>query len=282
MSENGRNGGRSYGYEPDEDDDEYYTYDATDEDDEGRRKPLMILAVVALIVVFSGVVFLAYRQGIKQGAQGTPPVIRADDTPVKVAPANPGGIEIPHQDKSVYDRISGNPLAKSDGEADVERLLPRAEEPMAVTPPSTPAPAPVNPPAAEAAPSAAPAPAGAPVQAAPVLQTPPVEAAPAQAAPVEAAPPAPQAAAPAASRSGGYVVQIAAFRDEASAQAEFRKLQRKFPDALGGLSADIQRADLGTKGIYYRLRVGYLDKSGADRVCAELKAKGQGCFVRAR
>ena len=94
----------------------------------------------------------------------------------------------------------------------------------------------------------------------------------------QSSPPAPSAQA----ASGGYVVQLAAFRDEDAARAAFRGLQGKHASLLGGLSADIQRADLGDKGIYYRLRAGYMDKTDAAELCAKLKAQGQGCLVRPR
>ena len=228
--------------------------------------PIVVLAIIALIVVFAGVVFLAYKQGLKQGAQGNPPVIRADGTPSKVAPANPGGLEIPHQDRAIYDRMSGS------GEPtppDTEHLLPKPEEPMAMREPAS---------AASVAPdTATPPPTQAPVQAAPVA---PVEMTPSTS---PAEPPAASAVTetpPAATTGpGGYVAQLASFRDEPSARAELKKLQKKFP-SLMGLSADIQKADLGAKGIYYRLRAGYLHKAGAQTLCTELKARGQACLVR--
>ncbi|MFZ2467160.1 MAG: hypothetical protein WAW54_02100, partial [Parvibaculum sedimenti] len=174
MSDSDR--GRGLSYEPDEEDDDYYTYDATDEEDEGRRRPLVLLAIIALVVVFAGVVFLAYKQGMKQGAQGNPPVIRADDSPTKVAPTNPGGIEIPHQDKTVYDRLSGG--EKSDVQGGAEHLLPSPEEPMAMKQPTPPA----APPATTAAPIAAtPAPTGnVAQQAVPSAVAPITQSAPAQ------------------------------------------------------------------------------------------------------
>ena len=94
----------------------------------------------------------------------------------------------------------------------------------------------------------------------------------------ETSPPAPGSQA----GSGGYVVQLAAFRDADAARTAFRKLQGKHASLLGGLSADIQRADLGDKGIYYRLRAGYMGKTDAAELCAKLKAQGQGCLVRPR
>ncbi|MCE9649326.1 MAG: SPOR domain-containing protein [Parvibaculum sp.] len=263
MSDGGRHE-PGYGYEPEEDD--YYTYDATDDEDEGRRRPIVVLAIVALIVVFAGVVFLAYKQGLKQGAQGNPPIIRADDSPSKVAPVNPGGMEIPHQDRSVYDRLSG---AGDNTQPDTEHLLPKAEEPMSMGEPAPATPsAPPPPSAVTEAPPVQPAPVG-PVEMTP--STPPTA--------TPSVPAAPEASPPAAATSGGYVAQLAAFRDEASARAELKKLQKKFP-ALTGLTADIQRADLGEKGIYYRLRAGYLDKTKAQALCADLKTQGQACLVR--
>lgn len=259
MSDDGRQE-PGYGYDAEEGD--YYTYDATDDEDEGRRRPIVVLAIIALIVVFAGVVFFAYKQGLKQGAQDNPPVIRADDSPSKVAPLNPGGMKIPHQDRSVYDRMSGS--GESDGLSDAEHLLPKAEEPMAMQP---------------AAPAVPPTPTDVqPAPVSPVETTPSVT--PALLTPTAPAAPQPQPAAKAATATaGGYVAQIAAFRDEASARTEFRNLQKKFPSLIG-MTADIQKADLGNKGIYYRLRAGYLDKSAAQTLCTELKAKGQACLVR--
>ena len=282
MSQGGRQEsgyGNGYGDDYTDQDEDYYTYDATDDEDEGRRRPLVILAIAALIVLFAGVVFLAYKQGLKQGALDNPPVIRADNAPLKVEPENPGGINIPHQDRSVYDRISGTDDSKT--EADTEHLLPSAEEPIQIAP----AQQPVTPPQASATTNA---PMSVPES---TSQTPPVTAPQTitvQPAPVTAAQPAPAQPAPTqlaptpskpVAASGGYVVQLAAFRDEPSAREAYAKLQGKYP-SLKGLSADIQKADLGVKGIYYRLRAGYLSKADATALCGDLANRKQPCIVR--
>tara|TARA_R110002124_G_scaffold29755_1_gene103230 strand:+ start:547 stop:1374 length:828 start_codon:yes stop_codon:yes gene_type:complete len=275
MSQGGRQEpGRGNGYGDDyaEDDDEYYTYDATDEEDEGRRRPIVILAIVALIVIFAVVVFLAYKQGLRQGALDNPPIIRADNSPTKEAPVNPGGMQIPHQDRDVYNRLSGSGEPEAD---DAEHLLPKAEEPLAMdTPPATQPP--ITVPVAPQAASVEPAPVSPVISSAPTNLAAPVNV------PKVAETVAPAAIAPvASSTAGGYVVQLAAFRDEPSARDAFRKLQGKYP-SLAALGADIQRADLGDKGIYYRLRAGYLSKADAQTLCGELEGKGQACFVRTK
>lgn len=113
------------------------------------------------------------------------------------------------------------------------------------------------------------------------------EPAPAQAA-VEAAPSvvasAPAASVPAASaRSGGYAVQVSSQRSRGDAQSSLAGIQRRYGSVLGDLEADIQEADLGAKGVYYRARLGgWATRAEAVGVCEQLKAAGGTCFVVAR
>ena len=132
--------------------DEMDTYDATDEDDEpAGRGWLMLIVVLAVLAALAGVVYFAYQQGREEGIRTAPPIVRADGGPEKVAPQEPGGMEIPHQDKEIFERINGDSTA-GDVEAGVERLLPPPEEPGTIpTAPAAPTPAP----AAEATPPAA-------------------------------------------------------------------------------------------------------------------------------
>lgn len=241
-------------------DEEYHTYDATDEEEERSRTPLLVAGVLVLLAAFGGVMFFAYQQGVKEGMRGAPPLIRADEGPAKVAPEDPGGIQIPHQDKRIYDRIAGN--EREDG---VERLLPSAEEPLPLPQADAPAPVTEAPRQTEQPAVAEPEPQPAPRQAesSPQVQQ-------------------PEPAAPAASQ-GAYVVQIAALRSEADAQGRFEALKGEHGDLLDAFQADIQRADLGERGVFYRLRIGFLkDKEAADRLCGQLKSRGVDCLVRAR
>jgi len=94
-----------------------------------------------------------------------------------------------------------------------------------------------------------------------------------------AATPAPAAAANAA--ASGYVVQFSSQRSEVDAQAYFRSLQEKFPSQLEGRTAIIRRADLGAKGIYYRVVTGPFASAGeADQFCGSLKAAGGKCIIQ--
>ena len=77
-------------------------------------------------------------------------------------------------------------------------------------------------------------------------------------------------------------VQLGARRSQTAALADFADLQQKYPSLLRGYKPLIQRADLGSKGVYYRLRVGPLDTKGnANRLCTRLKSAGlRDCLVR--
>jgi hypothetical protein len=86
---------------------------------------------------------------------------------------------------------------------------------------------------------------------------------------------------PAPSASGGYVVQISSQRSEADARASFKALQSKFPSSLSSRSPLIKRADLGSRGVYYRAMVGpFASSEEASHFCGGLKASGGQCVVQ--
>jgi len=120
-----------------------------------------------------------------------------------------------------------------------------------------------------AAPAPAPArPRPAPAQPAPLNKPPANETA-------SAAPVAPVAT------GGSYAVQVSSQRSEEEAQSSFRDLQAKYPDLLGGRTPIIRRADLGTKGIFFRAMVGpFTSADQATELCSNLKAAGGNCLVQ--
>ena len=84
----------------------------------------------------------------------------------------------------------------------------------------------------------------------------------------------------AASVAAGVQVQIYAARSEAGALAAWGRLSAEQKDLLDSLTPSVVKAELGEKGIFYRLRAGPLaDKDAAGRLCRLLKGRGHGCFV---
>jgi len=87
-------------------------------------------------------------------------------------------------------------------------------------------------------------------------------------------------AAPSVSR-GGYAVQVTSERSESNAQAALQALQAKYPNQLSGRQPIIRRADLGAKGIYYRVLVGpFASAEEAAGLCSKLRAAGGNCIVQ--
>jgi cell division protein FtsN len=120
-----------------------------------------------------------------------------------------------------------------------------------------------------------PAPVGGPATGAPRQLGAPI---PATSAPkVMATAPAPTA--PAKAAGGGYVLQIGAYKSQADADAAWKAYKAKHAALLSGYSDDVQQADLGEKGTWYRLRIsGFADKDMAASVCDRLKADGGACI----
>ena len=75
-------------------------------------------------------------------------------------------------------------------------------------------------------------------------------------------------------------MQISSQRSMEQAQSTYADIQRRYPSVLGNLNPIIQEADLGTKGVYYRVRVGpWASRDQAIQVCESLKTAGGNCFV---
>jgi cell division septation protein DedD len=91
-----------------------------------RSRKGMLTAAALVVVAIGGVgAAMVFRNGKPAGVNGQPPVIAADTGPAKVAPVNPGGAEIPNQNKQIYER-------SGDASADKTKVVSREEQPVDV------------------------------------------------------------------------------------------------------------------------------------------------------
>lgn len=309
----------------------------------------MILAAGAF-VLFSFIVLIAYwgddDDDDERPQQIAAPVL-APQTAIKIEPEQPGGMEIPDQDKLVYNQLN---QGADDGQ--VEQILPGAETPK--EPPKEPSQADaakppaeagvIPPPGAEAVPEPGvallsepqtPAPKAPATDAAkpdatatPDMKTVPGE--PTKAGDMAAATippppslvipdqpqtPAPEGTAPTAQTpilngpktpaaakptvpgekakkpkavattqmrtlAGVYRVQVASLKSPALAEREWSAQVKKNPDLLSKLSLTVQRAVMKNGGTYYRVQAGPIqDRDSADKLCRNLRSRGQDCIV---
>ena len=256
--------------------DDYRGFDLRD--DEGGRGPLILALAMGVFLIFGAVIWNTYKQGIKPQA-GALPVVFADAEPYKRAPDNPGGTAADDLEHRIYDQIDGSaraPAATLVGgppvelrpgrtSTSVDRRPVAADEP-AVTTRALPGLTVTTDPLAE--PEAASAAAVAPVQAP---------------APVETAAPAAVEPNGAFATDGAFLAQVSALRTQEAADAAWDQLVTSEGALLAGAKKEIQRADLGAKGVWFRVRVGAFDeRAEASGFCDQLKARDRACIVVAR
>jgi len=81
-------------------------------------------------------------------------------------------------------------------------------------------------------------------------------------------------------KSAGWLLQVSAQRSRQQADADWRRLAGKHGRVLRNHPHFIVRADLGARGVYYRLRVaGFQSRQAAQGACSAIKSGGDVCFV---
>jgi cell division protein FtsN len=284
--------------------DDYLDDDFYEGDDEPRfSRKKWIGGVLALLIVggFGVGIWYAYDQGVKKGVQLAPPIISADASPVKVSPEDPGGMDIPNQDKQVF-----NVLQSGEAPEKVEKLMPPPEDAIKDEPTEPTETAEVSDaekakdeskldtliekatkdaPTAEAAEpkvaekaeesETAPEPVKTPEvvveKAAPKVEEKKIEV---------AAAPTPKTVEEPKTNGPLYRVQVGSFRSPDAAKKQWTSLSGKYKSLLSGLSYRVQDVDVKDKGTYYRLQLGaYGSRDSANKLCSDLKAQKQDCLV---
>lgn len=280
------------------------TFDGGDDDfqeDEGSRLPLLIVIALVVLASFAGVVWIAYTQGVQRGREDAPRVASAGEgkgsgtkeqsdpyakldiynAPRRGAGQSQGSPAVPEKPAPSASATSSGPAAagaKSPAGATVsaQTRLPSVAE--SATPPAA-----KPQPEAKAAPNRA----TAPDQSHAVTSVPrpiiPPAARPASA-PANTGPRGGQAAVrPLAQQAsvvaqGAYVLQIGSYPSEAEARASWETYKHAH-SSVSGYGPDVKSADLGKRGVWYRLRIGpFANLADANAACAKLKAQGGSCF----
>ena len=72
-----------------------------------------------------------------------------------------------------------------------------------------------------------------------------------------------------------YVVQLASVPSVADAEREWTRLQAAYPALLGSRAIEVDAAEIGGRGTFYRLRTGpFADRDAARLLCRELNTAG--------
>lgn len=276
--------------------------------------------VLALSAFLGSVLWYSYPREAEKREIMAAPIIRADAGPVKVVPTDPGGMDILHRDSTVFDTLHAEndtnrrvenlledqeePLSREQifsglkTELKVEgREIIKAEEaapvpeegaeevvastvPQDITEPVAAAPAKAEVAAAE--PEAVkpeevkeePAPAPAVVAAAKPVPTEKPDTKTAEA--VSKTEP---AAGVEVFQGDRWFVQVASLREGGAAESAWKDLQSSMA-VLKPLQHRVKKAELGEKGVYYRVQAGPVTEASARQICAAVEAqKPGGCLV---
>ena len=249
-----------------------------------RNNFLGTLAGAVLAVVVGWFILMPqYKQ-----TQKDVPTIHRPETAAKVKPENPGGMDIPNQDKDVYSIVE----KKDVDNTVIENLLPTPEEPkvpdivpaqasdaenldkavaQVVDNTKTDVPSKPQDLLAETTETAENE-----ISEAEVL---------AQKAKAEAKATEEKAKVEVAKSvaDGKWQVQFVASKNKDAVEKTWGDLTRKY-SMLQAYTHEVQRADLGSLGVVYRLRAGsFATREEAAKVCSALKAKGMNdCIVKER
>jgi len=225
--------------------------------DEQTRGPLILVLALGVLLIFAGVVWNTYRQGVRPTEGGLPVI--ADASPeFKRAPDERGGTEVAGLDRGFYDLMetANERLQPAD---ELDGGVQEAPEAMSVE---------------EAEPPARPEPR---IAALVPERSNAVEDLVEEAARLSPAPTTLFAS------DGAFQVQLMALRSEDAAQKAWSEFNRQFPTLAAEAQVDIQRADLGARGTFYRLRLGQFgSRDDARTYCDELKSNGRDCIVVSR
>lgn len=252
-------------------------------------------AAGALLLAAAGlgiVLWSAYPDSDPELETANVPIVRADIRPYKAAPEDPGGIDIPHRDSTVFatlrtgrpgqegglenlldDTPEEDPVPRSqlfaglNADQPEQKILETPEiQDTVLNPDFSTTKQPESAPVANIQPET------------PLEPNEPEEKAGQTVAKIE---PAAGAAHTAKTvEQGAYYIQLGSVRTETGAHGEWKKIQTRYARQLGPIDYRVRRADLGDKGTFYRIQAGPVPKNKAVSICDAIKKQTPGgCLV---
>jgi hypothetical protein len=224
--------------------------ESVEPDDEPRGQALRVAGLVVLgLAVIAALVYAVYWvQSRHHAAGGNGALIEAPKGDYKVKPDQPGGMKADGEGAQALATSQGADNAGAAIDLNAVPEAPIAGKPAATDRQSA------DGGAAHVA-AAVPASGGALKAEAPVT--------------------APRAMAEAA--ASGSLVQLGAYPDQATANAQWKRMSTRF-SYLAPLGQSIEAADVNGRKVY-RLRVNAGSAAAASQLCGKLKVAGEGCFV---
>lgn len=245
------------------------------EDDEphamgkGQKRFLLIIFALLALSLFASLLFYAYDRGRQEALSGgDTPIILAEDGPAKIQPADRGGLNVPDQDRLVFNSLN-NQTESADQGGETFRNAPEQplERPTSNAQDQTPATTqPLTDPTTNTE-NRTGQNVSEPVTSQPSLA-------------ITGNNPNADGGSMSNMPPGSYLIQLGAFGSNRSTEIAWGQLQDRYPFQLGRLDLEVEPLVRANSPTLYRLRAGpFTSRANADAACQSLRDSGQGCFV---
>ena len=265
--------------------------------------PIILMGIGAVLItaMIAGLVYLAYMKGLEDGQSSMPPLILAEEAPVKTPPPDEitarrpeeGGLNIYDQlevedvdastqenipSETLSEPIDGIPAIKEDGidgDGGIESLMAEVMEVETQTFDNASA---ENPEALE----------GETLEETSIEESQSEEnliplASPKSENKTEITPEIVSEVStniPPLVTENNYMVQLISVRTPAEASKEFTRISNKNKSIIGNREPLVKEVDLGERGKFYRVNIpGFVSLDAANEFCNALKENGQDCLV---
>lgn len=252
-------------------------------------------AVAFSVLVIVGLLGWAVWPNGERGADDSVPIIRAESDEYKVRPEDKGGMIIPNKDSTIFETMSSDAQSESGSEKKVESLLEDSEQPLKkedVFVEDKPAVSAEKTNDDSVPPSSAPSSSeltsvkedtvekdSAKDQKTDVIDVLKAEAGTKDmSASKQSIAKKEEKTSAKQETKGSVYIQLAAVKSEGDAKTKWDKLKSSYP-SLNSLSLKVEKADLGAKGIFYRVQAGPTSAANAATLCTKIKAAKGDCLI---
>jgi len=247
------------------------------------RSGLKIFIFVSVFGLMSvmGLVWFALDQGELIIGNDDVPLVKADTSPIRLKPDNPGGLKVPNQDRLILKNLE---IANPSKLEIPEKLIPRPEQPIATNSDSKRI---ANTVKQKLSKDRVPAP-----------QTPKIKSSQGEGRSSKiknsekyknlkqnkilankGAKKNKQKTSTKSFEMGAYRIQLASLAKRKAAEKFLKKVKSKNVTLLGEMTGRVTKINLKTRGIFYRVQSDPISREKAERICKTLRSKKQACLV---
>jgi len=231
------------------------------------------------LVSISGLVWFALNQGDLIGERQDLPLVKAENSPIRVKPDNPGGLEVPNRDRLILKNLeTANPSKLGVP----EKLIPRAESPIFTNNKESSLAAPDNEKISKDK---------GVEQKQEKIKTSKLKRKSSELKKSEGynkgqdekrqknKPLTIETKQEVISKAATHRVQLASLAKQKAADKFWKQMKKKHPTLFGEMLGRVVKIKLKSKGTFYRVQGDAISRNTAEKICKIMKTKKQACLV---